>query len=343
MIVLVIIGFFSIPTGRESIAKPVWYSSVVKIKPVKNEQSSGRRIWYRTENIYGYTDLDGNIYLREKSSFFTSITDTVYMDYSKVAEKFYIKNSDGTLLGGFKASGYPFFNKTGKRLLVVKTDLSGISEITRTGKTKWGEDFISMITTVSVSSKLIAVGLLDGSIVILNEKGKIIYQFKPAGSKIPVIVGTAISNDENLIACISGLEPQKITIFKRRNGNFSPLLSKETDTDFRRETLAKFGWADGFLLVEGKHCVNIIDTLSGKLTRVKLKGTIKDIKVLSRSMVAVVVSELDNRSYFNILDQYGSTVIHAEFNGKTGPLRQIENHIIMGLQGGIMRLDIEGI
>jgi len=343
IIVTVIIGLFPIPTGRESIVKSIWYSSVTKIKPIKNEQNAEARIWYKIGNIYGYTDLNGNIYLREKSSFFTSLTDTVYTDYSKVAENFYIKNSDGTLLGGFKASGYPFFDKTGKRLLVVKTDLSGISEITRTGKAKWKKDFISMITTVSVSSKLIVVGLLDGSMEILNGKGEIIYQFKPTGSKIPVIVGTAISDDENLIVCISGLKPQKILIFKKQNGRFSLFLSKETNTDFRREALIKFGWEGRFILTEGEHGVNIVDVLSGKLTPVKLKGAVKDIAVLNNSVAAVVVSELGNRSYFDILDEYGSTVLHAEFNGKTGSLRQIKNHIIMGLQSGIMGLDIEGI
>jgi len=340
---IVIIVFFAVPTGKENVVKPLWYSSVTKTEPLKNGQAEGR-IWYRSGNIYGYTDLEGNIYLSEKSSFFTSITDSVYMDYSKVSEKFYIKNSDGILLDGFKATGYPFFDKTGKRLLVVKTDLSGISEITRNGQQKWKRDFISTITTVSVSKKLMVLGLLDGNMLILDEKGEIIYQFKPGGSKIPIIVGTAISDNENTVACIFGLEPQNILIFKRENGNFALMFSKKTDTNFRRETLLKFGWNDDFLLAEDYHGIDIVDILSGKLVRTKLKGEIRDISVLNNRMIAVIVSELNNRSYFDIVNQYGATIFHTEFNGSAGPIREIKNHIIIiGIHGGIMRLDIEGV
>ncbi len=343
--VIIFIGLFSLSTGREIVVKPVWYRDLKTVKITKSNklQQGNKYIWYRNGRLFGYTDLQGNIYLRETSSFFTSLTDRIFIDYSKVAENFFLKDPKGNLISGFHAFGYPFFDKTGQRLFVIKTDLSGISEITETGDATWEQDFNSVITSVSVSSGEISVGLLDGSFKIINDKGRIVFAIKPSGSSIQVITGSAASKDGDMFACISGLNPQKILIFKRHNSNYSVIYSKELRSDFRREVLMRFFPGGRFLLFEAKGGIGIIDINTETLRFVRVNGKIREFSILKEEGLIVIASSSRNRSFFELLKPMDSIFLYTEIKGKIGALRRVENHIILGVGDGIMRIDIEEI
>jgi len=345
LVVIVFTGFFSLPTGREIVVKPVWYRNLKTVKIVKSNkiQQGNKYIWYRNGRLFGYTDLEGNIYLRETGSFFTSLTDKVFIDYSKVAENFFLKNPKGELISGFHAFGYPFFDETGQRLFVIKTDLSGISEITETGDITWEQDFNSVITSVSVSSGEISVGLLDGAFKIIDNKGRIVFDVKPSGSSIQVITGSAASKDGDMFACISGLNPQKILIFKKKNSNYSVIYSKDINSDFRREVLMRFSPGGRFLIFEAKGGMGIIDINTETTQFIRFNGKIKELSILKEEGLIAAASSSRNRSFFELLKPMNSVFLYTEIKGRIGTLRRIGNHIILGVRDGIMRIDIEDI
>ena len=98
-----------------------------------------------------------------------------------------------------------------------------------------------MMTTASLRGDLLFVGLLNGSLELLDGKGRPVFEFSPAGSRIPVVVGDAVSPDGSLLAAVTGIGPQYLTVLRRqapgqaRSTAYAPIAVLGLPSEFRRE------------------------------------------------------------------------------------------------------------
>lgn len=110
------------------------------------------------------------------------------------------------------------WEKNGRRFL-ARGDLQGASEIDRLGGRLWTAEFPSPATSVDVTDKLSAWGLLDGSIHVLAGDGAADSVAKPASmgvsSRFACVYGLALSPDGTRLAALYGLEPQHFVILER--------------------------------------------------------------------------------------------------------------------------------
>jgi hypothetical protein len=123
------------------------------------------------------------------------------------------------------------------RYFLAREDLQGASELDRTGKQLWSVEFQSPVTAVDVTDKLIAWGLLDGSIHLVAGDGTVDSVVRPAStgvqSRYACVYGLALSPDGTKLAVLFGLEPQHFTVFERDGREFRLLADMKLNRQLR--------------------------------------------------------------------------------------------------------------
>ncbi len=351
LIAFIYIVFFSFPLGKEVILKPVWYRvfsskdvfSQVGTMSVKDIATFPVKL----SNYFGYIDDSGKSYFWGRRDFYTTMSDKYFINYSKVSENFFIRARDGNLESGFRTFGYPFFMGADDRLFVVKTDLTGFSEIDFTGEVKWEREYSSIITSVDVKGEYEAVGILNGKIELLDKKGKLLFSFRDQKSKIPVVDGVAISSDGRYLACISGLEPQKLLVFTRERGKdekefYSLYVERKLDSDFRREVLLRFSGDNRFLFFEGQGSLNVFDVESRKLARIPYTGGIEKIVYSVEKKCFLAVGGSDGKGdLLKLIYPLGMVKVVGDLPTSVSFLKVRENKIFVGFGNQLIRVDLE--
>ncbi len=340
---------FALVLDREFILRPVWYNEFSDGKSLEKIVDSELDNFFpvKVANFFGYIDRKGKIAFWGKKDFYTTICKNYFINYGKVSENFFIRDKVGKLESGFGAYGYPFFGRNSDRLFIVKTDLTGLSEIDFTGDVKWEKQYSSIITSMDDWNGYELVGLLDGELQLLDGNGNEIFVFKDKDTTIPVINGVAISHSGEYLASISGLEPQKLFVFKRGYGDdgedvYSLYMQRNLSSDFRREVFIKFSNDNRFLFFEGNEGLNVLD-----LAR-------RDFVVLSGGRCNIVEYSGDTH-YFVSVHHPGNNegdilslvspldMIRAReyLNKNVSFLKLIENHLFIGFGDTLLRIDIE--
>ncbi|HPD80890.1 MAG TPA: hypothetical protein PK025_07560, partial [Spirochaetales bacterium] len=143
-----------------------------------------------------------------------------------------IKNIDG-ITSKIPAHEIPFFQRN--RIFSVSTDVLRLTEYSKDGKVLWNYQLPCHVSAFSVNDSLVACGLVNGDIVILDNKGNEISYTKIGGSRIEVILGLAISSSGNYIAAITGIDQQRIIILERGQKNYRIVKHKYLTSNFRNQ------------------------------------------------------------------------------------------------------------
>jgi len=179
----------------------------------------------------------------------------------------------GQVVFRFSGSAYPIARDG--NLYLYADDSGTLSKIDpANGALIWEKNYISQLTSINAKGERTLIGLLDGRIELIGSFGEILLSYKPGGSRIEAIYGTAISNDASRIALISGLEPQRFLILEERRGGFKPIHHHDTYSDHRRSISMGFIHDDSQVIYEGSKGIRIFDMNSNKLDEKDIPGRI---------------------------------------------------------------------
>ncbi len=178
-------------------------------------------------DLFGYVSPGGALAHLERAPYQVTIAPTGYVAYGRLDTDWILRGPNGDSQGAYSSYGYPLLGSEGKRLLVVKTDLSGIQELAPTGDILWSRDFPAPVTSASAEADLTAAGLLNGSLMVLDRQGAVVLDARPGPSRIRVIYGVSLSQDGRLLAAVSGIDPQRITIWRRSDSGFGVFEARD--------------------------------------------------------------------------------------------------------------------
>ncbi len=229
-------------------AKAAVKAPAQEIAPFVRGEAAGAAglIPFNFGKLFGYFSRDGKLGFSQGLPFGLALSRKAYIAYDQIPESLVLKTPDGTDKLKIDETGYPFYS--GERLFVMKPGQSGVIELGSDGKPLWERDFPSIITAFDASANLVAIGLLDGNLIGIGNKGEELIKFAPGGSRIPGIYGCAVSPDGELVAAVSGLDQQRLVILERRTSAYRVTFHKWFNSDFRRPVHMGFT-ADGRYLV----------------------------------------------------------------------------------------------
>jgi len=235
---------FPHPSGKEGFFRPVWS----RLIPGRAAEGEGRPVSFRAGRHFGFVRLDGGLEYVGEELHGVALSDAGFINYARVADNFVFQDPQGRFLYGVRGFGYPVLSPGGGELYSVSTDLNTLKRLERDGEVLWAASFFSPITSLALSGEECAVGLLDGTVKLIDAKGRIAQDFVPGGSRIPVILGVAFRQDR--LAVLSGIDPQRLSLLTRKNGAFAGGEALVAGSDLRRESLMRFTADGGFLAYE---------------------------------------------------------------------------------------------
>jgi hypothetical protein len=182
------------------------------------------------------------------------------------------------------------------------------------------------------------VGLLDGTLKLLDDAGRIAQDFQPESSRIPVILGAALSPGR--LAVLSGIDPQRLTILERRGGQLAPQESLVTGSDLRREAVLRFS-ADGrFLAYETDAGLALRDLRHGASS--ELPGRLLALSSTGAGILAVG-SRAGPGVRLRLLRPLASTLYEQPLAAGDLFLRFLDGSLLLGMPGRLLRADyLEG-
>ena len=302
VVIILHLLLFPYPLGRELVVVPRW---AVSVQPpdqpgavsnvTGNAQDAAPRagldaVPFHLGDLFGYVSPGGALAHLERALYQVTIAPTGYVAYGRLDTDWILRGPNGDSQGAYSSYGYPLLGSEGRRLLVVKTDLSGIQELARTGDVLWSRDFPAPVTSASAEADLTAAGLLNGSLMVLDRQGAVVLDARPGPSRIRVIYGVSLSQDGRLLAAVSGIDPQRITLWRRSESGFDAFDARIIPTSFRREVRVSFSPNGRVLLLEGNAAVGAYRIALHRLTWLPVAGSLQAVSFLDRENTVAITA-----------------------------------------------------
>jgi hypothetical protein len=346
---LLIVAYFLLfpyPLGRELVAVPRWAVAVPAAADPSAAPASASPsavVPFQLGKRFGFVGPDGTVTYAGTVLYRVALSSAGFVNFARLGSDWIIQDPGGRHVSSLSGSGYPMLSPDGRRIFTVKSDLSGIVELDRGGETIWDRDFPTILTSVSVQGDLLLAGLLDGSLHLLNRQGSPVFEFAPGGSRIPVVAGCALSPDGSLIAAVTGIDPQFLTVLGRQGDGFSPLRKAALPAVFRREVRIGFSPDSRILYLEGKDSAGVAAPASGGPRWIALRGALAGAAFPGLGRTAALVSGDGSRGWLVIEPSSGTVVCREEFPAHELSVGTIQGQLLLGMDGQLLRIDVEAM
>jgi hypothetical protein len=364
LFIVVYFLLFPYPLGRELVAVPRWAVAIPSADgpaaggsaadssagggPVADSSAAGRSAAsapalasFQLGSRFGYVRADGLVPFTGTVRYRVALSSRGFVNFTRLGTDWIVRDPSGRHLSSFSGSGYPLLSPDGGRIFTIKSDLSGLEEKDRAGEPLWDRDFPTLMTCLSVQGDLLLVGLLDGTLHLLNRQGSAVFEYAPGGSRIPVVVGCAVSPDGSRIAAVSGIDPQYLTVLSRQAGGYSPAEKLALPQSFRRELRIGFSPDSRLLFVEGRGSAGMVAAAGGRLRWIALPGTLAGALFAGSGREAAFVSRDGATARLVIQPFAGTAVCREEFSARELFAGTIDGELLLGLDGELLRIDVE--
>ncbi len=340
--VLVIILYFALfpyPLGRELVAKPVWAVDASSSPEAGAEE--GQTAPFQLGGTFGYVTGDGRILYTARPLFRVALTDAGFINFSRLGTTWVFQDRRGEKKFAFSGQGYPLLSRDAGRLFTVKTDTTGLSELDSSGDVLWSKDFPCLVTSISIESDFLLLGLLNGALQLVDRHGGVTAEYDLRASRIPVILGCSISPDGSLAAAVSGIDPQYLMVLEIQ-GTSARLLSQiPLSSDFRREVRIAFSPDGRYLVFEGAGSAELYDPASHAVSSLPLPGGLQAFSFMPERDAAAFIGGTPAQRELLIVKPFASVISHESFPAGSVCLGRIGAGILLGIDHLLLRVDLE--
>ncbi|GAB1481680.1 hypothetical protein MASR2M78_04950 [Treponema sp.] len=327
----------SAPIGSETVIVPAWLRllSTSKVK----EGSLEPLIPFSLGQEFGYFDAAGDFSVLRSSTQRFTISDFAWSEYAAIPEFIEAKTNRGELLLRSTERGYPFLADS--RVFILSSEQNSIISLDSNGKSLWRRDFPSTITCADAAAGLLLVGLLDGSIELIDTRGNAVFTFEPGGSRLPVIVAARLSSDAQHIALVSGIDPQRFLLLDRSGSSYKVAYHEFLEKGFRRPVLAAFLDGDDTLVFETDGGLGVLRRGDKKSYFVPLLGEIRCIENEAKDGRLFLILARDGKRELVGLRLPNQVFMRAPYTSDEDFLERRENRLYLGGGDALVALDIK--
>jgi len=270
------------PIPPEMNLAPRWLSSLESGEPVAFAGAGapadpGAPLPFALGGAFGYVGGDGRFILNRAREGLVSLSPERWAEFGAEPESVTIRGPSGGELAVIdRPGGYPFF--IDGRAFVVGRGQDSVSEIDDAGGVMWTFEFPGIITSLDAAAGLLLAGTLDGAITLVDGAGGQAFSFEPGGSRLPVILGSAISRDGSRIAIVSGVDSQRFIVLERFGagaGDYRVVYHEFLGEGFRRPVHVAFIDGDRRVVFERRGGLGIYDAPARLTRNVDVSGELR--------------------------------------------------------------------
>lgn len=278
-----------------------------------NEKHEG---FFYLENECGYFSFKQGIthYKRCNTDEYILANNLFYIIYNKTESSIKLFTPTGDKVSEIKINGYPYIYNNLPVFYIINNNNRGFSLYSDKCKKIFGDiNFTSLITSISMDKNLdTLVSTIDGRTFLYTSKGEKIFDEKFNGnSKIIISKSNTIDFEGDNIAICSGIYPEYIEVFKKKDG--TKFISYKTDTNFRYNILLFF--VNNRLYFEGVKQIKFINLKNKKTGSIDIKGEINEVK-FNESGNILIASNLNDIYYLTIFSPKTKRIFYKEFTSK---------------------------
>ncbi len=323
------------PLGTELHLSPEWTVSIDRLKEKKDGDVP---IPFQLGQSIGYFTEDGRIITSLTYPFNSAISSTYYATYGADNIKTSFFRADGNEAGSISIPGFPFFDED--RIFVFLPGGSAVVQCDMDGKKRWEYESYAPITSFASSKGGTVIGFADGVIVSLTPDGSIDQRYSPGGSETDIILGTGISEDGSLIACISGQNQQRFVV-SARNGEHSKIIFHEyLPQDFNRQVMVKFNRKSDTVYYNYNGGLGILSLDRLKSSHIPLEGYVVQIEEAEMDGMVFILSRKDRRFTVTVLEPFAHPVATFQFDAESAFIQVRDNALFVGRDNKISKLSI---
>jgi len=237
--ILALVSYFFVcpePLSKELSAIPRWKSILPatggEFRPngLPAESPEIRQIAYSTSGRFGYFLSDGTVAFMTEATGNFAISDAMYITIPGNGSSGVLRTSGNKEINAIKEIS-PFFSSN--RLFSAKADGTGVASFDDGGNLKWSYIFPCQLSAFASNGELSVGGTIDGWLEGIDNDGKKIFSFSPGGSRLPVVLGTAVSGSGKWIAAISGIDRQRLIVLGRGGADYRVASHRYLESDYR--------------------------------------------------------------------------------------------------------------
>ncbi|MBN1836911.1 MAG: hypothetical protein JW820_13740 [Spirochaetales bacterium] len=333
---------FPRPAGLETFLRPVWALDPRSAAVDGAAGGESEVLPFRAGSRFGYATFDGRLAYSAVVRHGVALSRSGFINYGSRPDHVVFMDPTGDFQYSVRSSGYPLLDVTGEMLYVVSTDLGGLRRVSQDGEVLWQGEFSSPMTSVALEGGQCLVGLLDGRATLFGPAGEILFEIDPPGSRIPVVLGTALAGTGSA-ALVVGVDPQNLILVGGER--YESVQTVALGSDFRREVVLAFGPEGRFLYAEQEEEIMVLEPARERSGRLPLPGRLMSLSVGSEFAAAAAAAEdgTGGRSrglHLVVFRPLASTLAQARVAGATLWSRASERSLFLGLEQALLRADV---
>ena len=341
IIFIVVYILFAVKPFRSNIQlEPVWTIDVINAERMIVEDTA---MPFKLGNNIGYFTENGEVCLLKQieDTQMSAITEDVYAVYNNTAtetEVNFIKEDSSSVI---RRAGFPFFEEG--RLFMMYPNGNGFSKYAKDGSELWGFEYYCPITSIQSTENLVVVGFADGVIIVLDSKGEQKHVIQPAGSEYEVIFGTAISKNGEYIACISGLNKQRLVLIDISEKTSKIVFHEYVDIESIDQRLVRFSENGKYVFFNEENSFVAVDIDERESVKIPTEGKVVQIKEAAGGDFYFVLSKDSDESTVHILNKNMYYVGNFKLNNRNTFIESDSDNLYVGNGQKISKISLKAL
>ncbi|MFP4484782.1 MAG: hypothetical protein ACLFO1_07985 [Spirochaetaceae bacterium] len=309
---------------------------------VTTAADEGETVPFQLGEYFGLVTERGEIRHRGRALFGAALDQGRFSNFSRVSETIVVQDWTGALRQSIPEPGYPLLDAG--RTLLFSPDGRTLSEWTPEDGPLWRRQFPSLVTDVSVARDAVGVAFLDGSVGLVIEKGGRMLRFEPRGSRIGITYGVAVNADASLMAAVSGLDPQRLTVLETSSDRLTPVRQRELENAYRRPVFLEFLTRD-LMILEQRNAALLVDVGDESEVEVPVEGTVFQAAYLTDHGLVALLSRAETSRRSNailyLLRPTGELVLKRTIGPGDASIQVIGSTVVLGADEVLLGIPVE--
>ena len=344
-VVFFLLYFFVVckPLNNDLYFFPLWSLSVenevdLSSTEVSKSKLGNSKIYpFLIKNKFGYFSDDGKVIMAEEFSGKVSASSSYWCQYGTDAKETSIYDPFGNLITTIKSIGFVHIVK--EKIYLFTPGGYGLAEYNNKGERLWKYEHTATITAFQSSEKGVVLGYSDGKVAYLDEKGSEVFNFYPGGSAYQVISGVALSRDGKFIACVSGIEKQRVLLVYINARQYKIVKHEYLKGNLYRQVFVSFDDDSSCAIFESSDGIGIIDCKTYQIQFIDEKDKIVDMGN-DRKLITILAQKND-RCKLIVIEKPFQKIATTSFTSSESFLLQDKNKLFIGTTSRISAVEVK--